>query len=253
LHGLTGTPYEVAPLARALAAAGFSVAAPLLAGHGETTATLAATRWQDWFASAETAFENLVQASGGGRVAVLGFSMGGLLALHMARVRPDAVSALVALSVPLRLRPWQIAAAKAWQHLPGFLRRGPLAVLRKRGGGSDVTDADARRENPGLPEIPMRGIAEIVELGALVRQDLPFIKQPTLVAHGELDHTVDLQASYELAGSLASDVVNRLWLPRSAHLVGVDVEQAQLAEAVVQFLTQHHHREVTTSPESRRA
>jgi carboxylesterase len=252
LHGLTGTPYEVAPLAHALAAAGFSVSAPLLAGHGQTTAVLAATRWQDWLASAEAAFEQLVQTSGGGRVAVLGFSMGGLLALRLARLRPDGISALVALSVPLRLRPWQIAAARAWRLLPGFLHRGPLAVMRKRGGGSDVTDAEVRRENPGLPEIPLRGIAEVVELGARIRRDLAFIKQPTLVAHGGLDHTVDLQASVELASGLASEVVNRLWLPRSAHLIGVDVEQARLAEAVVQFLIQHH-RGAIASPESRRA
>ena len=40
LHGFTGTPYEVAPLARALAAAGFAVSAPLLAGHGDSPAAL---------------------------------------------------------------------------------------------------------------------------------------------------------------------------------------------------------------------
>jgi len=249
LHGLTGTPYEVAPLARALGAAGYFVSAPLLAGHGETTAALVATRWQDWFASAEVAFDRLRAASGGGAVAVLGFSMGGLLALRMARLRPADVAAVMAFSVPLRLRPWQIAAAKAWRRLPGFLRRGPLAVLRKR-GGSDVTDADARRENPSLPEMPIGSVAEIVDLAAIVRRDLAFIKQPTLVAHGELDHTVDLQASYELAGSLASEEVRRLWLPRSAHLIGVDVERVKLAETVIQFLNEHHHRGATASPES---
>lgn len=252
LHGLTGTPYEVAPLARALASAGFAVSAPLLAGHGETTAVLAATRWQDWFASAEAAFDQLLRACGEGRVAVLGFSMGGLLALRMARLRPDSVSALVALSVPLRLRPWQIAAAKAWRRLPEFVRRGRLGAIRKR-GGCDAIDADVRRENPGLLELPIGSVAELVELGAIVRQDLAFIKQPTLVAHGERDHTVDLQASYELAGSLAAEVVNRLWLPRSAHLIGVDVEHARLAEVVVQFLNRHHQRGAAASPESVRA
>jgi carboxylesterase len=252
LHGLTGTPYEVAPLAHALVAAGFSVSAPLLAGHGDTTAALAATRWQDWFASAEAAFDRLREASGDGPVAVLGFSMGGLLALRLARLRPKSVSALVALSVPLRLRPWQIVAAKAWRRVPAFLRRGPLAVMRKR-GGSDVTDEKVRRENPGMPEIPLAGVAELVDLAELVRRDLTFIKQPTLVGHGELDHTIALQASYELAGSLAAEVVQRLWLPRSGHLVGVDVERAQLTAAVVRFLSQHTPREAAASPESRPA
>lgn len=248
LHGFTGTPYEVAPLAHALASAGFSVAAPLLAGHGETTAALAATRWQDWFGSAEAALDRLRAASGGGRTAVLGFSMGGLLALRLARLLPDRISALVAMSVPLRLRAWQIAVAKLWRRLPGVLRRSPFAALRKR-GGSDVIDETSRRENPGLPELPLSGIAELVALGEVVRGDLAFVRQPTLVVHGERDRTIALQASHELADKLAADVVERLWLPRSGHLVGVDVERSRLAQAVVQFLKNHAQREATVSPE----
>jgi carboxylesterase len=252
LHGFTGTPYEVAPLAHALSAAGFSVSAPFLAGHGSDAATLAATRWPDWFASAETAFHQLREASGAGPVAVLGFSMGGLLALRMARLRPDDVSALVVLSAPLRLSPWQTAATKAWRRLPSFFRRGRLALIPKR-GGSDVTDQDVRRENPGLRVMPIAGIAELVSLGDLVRRDLTFIKQPTLVVHGERDHTVAIQSSFELAGSLASDIVSRLWLPRSGHLVGVDVERVELARAVVEFLRQHTRHERVASTEDRSA
>jgi carboxylesterase len=242
LHGFTGTPYEVAPIAEALSAAGFSVSAPLLAGHGQTAAALAATRWQDWYSSAEAALDRLSEASGGGPVAVVGFSMGGLLGLRMARLRPETIVALVAASVPLRLRPWQVAAVKAWQLLPSILRRGRLANLRKR-GGSDVTDQEVRRHCPSLPEMPLAGLAELVNLAESVRRDLSSVRQPTLVVHGQRDQTVSLQASYELAGSLASPVVDRLWLPRSAHLVGVDVERALLAEAVARFLSQHTHRE----------
>jgi carboxylesterase len=248
LHGLTGTPYEIAPVVRALEAAGFSVSAPLLAGHGETAAALAATRWQDWLASAESAFEQLREASGRRPIAVLGFSMGGLLALRMARLLPDRVSALVAISVPLRLRFWQIAAVKAWRRLPASLRHGPFALIRKR-GGSDVTDEKARSENPSLPEFPLAALAELVELGEVVRRDLRFIRQPTLVVHGERDKTIAPQTSHELVGSLAGDLVERLWLPRSGHLVGVDVEHDKLAEAVVQFLTMHMHREAAGSPQ----
>ena len=56
-----------------------------------------------------------------------------------------------------------------------------------------------------------------------------------------------------LAFQRASQELERLWLPRSGHLVGVDVEHGKLAEAVVQFLRTHTHREATASPEIRRA
>jgi carboxylesterase len=236
LHGFTGTPYEVAPLARALAAAGFSVSAPMLAGHGQTTAALAATSWQDWLSSAEAAFDELRGLTGGRPVAVAGFSMGGLLALRLAaRSRPGLVSALVLMSVPLRLAPWQTAVLRGVARLPSFLRRHRLAALRKR-RGSDVTDAQVRDENPALTEMPLGGLADLVTLGELVRRDLSLIALPALVAHGERDHTVPQSASFELAGSLASPTVEKLWLARSGHLLATDVERGQLCEAVVRFL-----------------
>ena len=238
LHGFTGTPYEVAPLARALAGAGFAVSAPLLAGHGDTAATLAATRWQDWLASAEAAFDRLHTQVSGRPVAVAGFSMGGLLALRLACTRPGAVAALALLSVPLRLPDWQTAIIHAFAHLPGCLRRNRLASLPKR-GGSDVTDPQVRQENPALTEMPLAGIAELVALGESVRRELSAIQIPALVAHGERDRTVPQGASFELAGSLASATVERLWLPGSGHLIAVDVERAQLCETVVRFLSQH--------------
>ena len=238
LHGFTGTPYEVAPLARGLASAGFSVSAPLLFGHGESAQALAATRWQDWLASAEAAFDRLRAASGNGSVALVGFSMGGLLALRLARLRPHSVSALVVMSAPLRLRDSQIVLARAWTHLPAFLRRGPMATIRKR-GGRDVTDDNVRAEDPALTQMPLAGIVELIELAEVVRRDLTFIHLPTLVVHGERDRTVPQQTSFELAGSIASDVVERLWLPRSGHLVAVDVDRALLCQAVVRFLTLH--------------
>jgi len=210
----------------------------MLAGHGESPTLLATTRWQDWLASAEAAFDRLRTAAGERPVALAGFSMGGLLALRLARLRPQSVSALALMSVPLRLREWQIVVARAWAHLPAFLRRGRLATLRKR-GGSDVTDERVRRANPAFNEMPLAGIVELIELAAVVRRNLPFIHQPALVAHGERDRTVALQTSIELADSLASAVVERLWLPRSGHLVAVDVEQAQLCQAVARFFSQH--------------
>lgn len=236
LHGFSGTPYEVAPLAHALAAAGFAVSAPLLAGHGDTAAALAATRWHDWLASAEAAFDRLRSGANGGRVAVAGFSMGGLLALRLVCTRPGAVAALALMSVPLRLPAWQVAVMHGFGRLPGFLRKSRLASLRKR-GGSDVTDARVRAENPALGEMPLAGIAELVALGEVVRRDLSGIEVPALVAHGERDRTVPQRVSFELLGSLVSATVERLWLPRSGHLLGVDVERTQLCEAVVRFLS----------------
>src|SRR4051812_46399957 len=104
LHGLTGTPFEVRPLAEALGAAGYSVEVPLLSGHGATLRDLAGTQWSDWLASAERGMDDLQRRTGGRPICVVGFSMGGLLALRLARLFPDRIAAQTIIAAPLRMR-----------------------------------------------------------------------------------------------------------------------------------------------------
>jgi carboxylesterase len=241
LHGFTGTPFEVRPLAEALAGHGFTVMVPALAGHCGTVAELSRTRWPDWLASAEAAMDRLLaEIQPGGQVAVAGFSLGGLLALRLARLRPGQVAALAVLAAPLRLRPYQARAVRVLAGLPALLRRGPLGVVPKI-GGYDLIDQEMRLLNPALSGMPVVGLASLLELGALVRRDLPDIKTPTLVAHGEKDRTVPLQDSLELIGTLGAPVVEQLFLPRSGHLLAIDVERSTLVEAVSRFFSAHTH------------
>jgi len=59
LHGFTGSPQSMRGLARAFAAAGFAVELPRLPGHGTTVADMQTTRWADWSAAAEAAYDEL--------------------------------------------------------------------------------------------------------------------------------------------------------------------------------------------------
>src|SRR5918998_1676938 len=75
LHGFTGCPQSMRPLAEAFADEGYTVDLPLLPGHGTSPDDLAATRWSDWSGAAEAVYENL--AARCDRVVVAGLSMGG--------------------------------------------------------------------------------------------------------------------------------------------------------------------------------
>jgi carboxylesterase len=238
LHGFTGTPFEVRPIAEGLAAQGFTVAAPVLAGHGATVRELEATRFTDWLFSAEQALLALRREVGEVPVAIAGFSLGGLLALRLAHRHPDWVAALAVLAAPLRLRPLEVAAIRAWGRLPRFLRSGPLSVLPKA-RGFDLADDEMARRNPSLTGMPLAGVHSLIELSALVRQDLPTIQTPTLVMHGSLDRTVPLEDSLELAGTIGSTALERLWLPRSGHLLAIDVERRTVVDAVVRFFARY--------------
>ena len=56
LHGFTGNPQSMRPLAVALGKAGFTVDLPLLPGHGTAVEDMVPTRWEDWSGAAETAY-----------------------------------------------------------------------------------------------------------------------------------------------------------------------------------------------------
>jgi carboxylesterase len=235
LHGITGTPFEVRPLAEALGRAGCTVEAPTLAGHGGTLRSLAESSWPDWLRSAETAMDALQARVGGRPIAICGFSMGGLLALRLARLYPDRITSLVVMSAPLRLRKLQVMGIRAVGALPINFPAHPALAVPKL-WGSDVSDPALRYTNPGLRAFPIAALKALVSLMDTVRADLPAIKTPTLVVHGRHDHTVPMEDSLELTGCLGGDVIERLWLDRSFHIVCIDIEQATVIDAALRFL-----------------
>jgi carboxylesterase len=87
VHGFTGNPQSMRPLAEAFAAAGLTVSLPLLPGHGTRVDDMLPTRWQDWSSAVESAHDEL--AARCEAVCVAGLSMGGTLALHLATRRPE--------------------------------------------------------------------------------------------------------------------------------------------------------------------
>jgi carboxylesterase len=237
LHGFTGTPFEVQAIADALAARGYDVSTPLLSGHGLDPLALEATHWKDWLASARAAFDELASRTTG-RIAVVGFSMGGLLALELAKAAPDRVAALAILAAPLRLRRAQVGGIRLLGLIPPRLRRGRLRAIPKS-FGSDVAHPDLRGKILGLPAMPLRALQSLLALMATARIDLKRIITPTFIAHGRQDHTVPIADSFELAESLGTAVIERLWLENSFHLIGVDVDKDLLIEGITRFFDTH--------------
>lgn len=235
LHGITGTPFEVRPFAEAFGRAGFSVEAPMLAGHGETLRELARVTWGDWLASAQRKLDALLERTHGRSVAICGFSMGGLLALRLAQQFPERIAALVLMGTPLRLRRFQVDAIRAICRLPVDFGRWSAASIPKP-NGSDISIPEMRHGNPGLPAFPIAALRQLFDLMDVARAGLPNVRTPALVVHARHDHVVPMDDSLELTGSLGSAIIERLWLDRSFHVVGLDVESAEVVDAAAKFV-----------------
>ena len=130
IHGLSGTPFEMRYLGERLAAAGVRVCGVRLAGHAGASEELGAATRAQWYESVVEGFERLHRY--GDPVAVVGLSMGALLAARLAADQGEAVGGVVMLSpaffLPLWVRAPLKALTRAWPtrrpHLPARQRLG---------------------------------------------------------------------------------------------------------------------------------
>ncbi len=227
LHGLTGSTFELVPVARRLAAAGMRCLAPVMAGHGGTAQDLAGVPWAEWVGKAR---RDLARLDGARRTFVVGCSMGALVACALADDRPARVDGLALLAPALELRPAGRLAA--------LLGRTPClrAVVVPKRAGSDVGDPEMRARNPCLDAVPVAAVRELALLQAHVDRRLPAIAAPAIVIQGRRDHTVTVAGARRLARRIGGGPARLVLLERSRHLVGIDVERDRCADAVAEFL-----------------
>lgn len=225
LHGFTGSPYEMRYLGGALAEAGFTVAGPRLPGHGTSVEDLDATTWHAWVAAVDQALDAMARRCR--RVAVVGQSLGGLLALHAAARRPE-LAAVVSLAAPLWL------GGLAGSLAPRLI--GRVRLLPKL-GGSDVRDPAARAANPSYRQIPTRALGELLAFLPVADAALPQITAPVLVVHALHDHTAPVACAYRIAARARARRLRLL--PRSYHLIAIDVERDLVAAEVIDFVRHH--------------
>ncbi len=109
LHGFTGSPVSMRPLAEAMADAGFAVEMPRLPGHGTAVADLVETGWDDWLTEADRTLTALQARCQGGRVVVAGLSMGGALTAALAEGHPE-LAGIVLINAPVAAPP-ELAAS----------------------------------------------------------------------------------------------------------------------------------------------
>jgi carboxylesterase len=221
LHGFTGSPQSMRPLAEAFADAGFSVELPLLPGHGTSVEELVALRWPDWIGAAEAAYLDL--AARCDRTVVAGLSMGGTLACSLAAAHPEIAGAVV-------VNPLIAPPAESFRHiLTGALAAG---VVSAPAIGSDIA-------KPGGTELaydatPIEAALSLFDACAELVTRLGDIRCPLLIMQSRADHVVPPDSGEVLAAGAAGPV-ERVWLEQSYHVATLDFDQPEIEERAVAF------------------
>jgi carboxylesterase len=124
------------------------------------------------------------------------------------------------------------AVALAVRLCPPLAALGPI----RKAGGSDVADREMWRANPSYEVIPLRALGQVDALRRRVRRELGAVRTPLLVIHALHDHVAPPASADEIVRRVASPLVRQVALPRSFHIVAMDLERARVADEVIHFL-----------------
>ena len=222
LHGFTGTPTTVLPVAEALAGAGHTVSAPLLPGHGTRVEDMVPTRYAHWQAAAEAAYLDLAARSSS--VAIVGLSMGATLACGLA-VRHPEVAGIVCIN-PL-VRPVE---PELIELIDLMLAAGETV---SEGAAADLADPEAHEvAYHGSPLAAARSLYLALDH---LQGDLRRIACPVLIMTSAEDHVVPPDNSDHLATSVTGPV-ERVTLERSYHVATLDHDREEVANRTADFV-----------------
>jgi carboxylesterase len=224
-HGFTGSPQSLRPWAEYLAAEGYGVSLPRLPGHGTTWQEMARTRWEDWFAEVDRAFDELRARSD--ETFVMGLSMGGCLALRLAELRGGAVSGLVLVN-------------------PSVARDSPVLLLAPalkfvlpsvKGLASDIKKEQAHEV--GYDRTPVKAAATLPGLWKTTQRDLGKLTQPILVYRTEIDHVVGPKSLQVLRDALPASQLEVRTLSNSYHVATLDNDAETIFAGSLDFIRLH--------------
>ena len=241
LHGFTSSLATVDGLVPCLEERGLPYRLPTLRGHGATPAALHGVTWRDWYADADRALDELLGECE--RAVVVGLSMGGLVALHLAAERPERLAGVVAVAPAMRL------AGTPLDQLRVFLRafRGGMQMVDARNAYEDAALCAA---STNYTEAPARAILSLDRYGRVVRRLLPRITIPLLLIYTPRDRVVRPETARTIFDAVGTPPERKrlLAFDQCGHEMLLDRQREAVFAAIMQFIDELR----PTTPESRR-
>lgn len=230
LHGFGDTPQTLRYLGGRLHAAGFTVHAPLLPGHGRGLRDFATASADDYIGAARRELARLRERAHW--VGVVGLSMGGALAARLVAETGDV--RVLALLAPYLTPPRAVSLVGRTSALWSVV----TPYIAGRAGDASVHDPAARDSSYAYGVFPPSAVRALCATAAAGRRALPSITVPTLVVNSREDNRIPLAMAETATASLAGPT-ERQWVTGCGHVITVDYCRDAVAKLVLDFLARH--------------
>jgi carboxylesterase len=181
------------------------------------------TRWADWSADAEKAYQVLSKRAK--KIVVMGLSMGGALTLWMAAQHPEACG-IVCVNPATQPQPQEVI-----DMLQEMIDGG---MVTTDGIGSDIADPSAHET--AYSGTPLGAMKSFLSDGlAPLAPRYPSIKMPMLLYTSVQDHVVQPSDSDAVAATYGGPV-ERVMLERSYHVATQDYDKDIIFAGAVAFV-----------------
>jgi len=242
VHSLGGNPIELRFVAQGLARQGYTVYCPLLPGLGGGTDSMGLSSWQDWYAALEGAHDELKKHCD--VIIAGGISAGSMLALRLARERPEQVHGLMLFAptiwpngwaIPKHFIMFKLIYHKWVANLLHLRQRAPYGIKDER-IRNFVIDSFKTDDKP-IEDIFGRGggiVWEFKTLARDVKRRLGEIMQPAAIFHPREDDQSDLRNAMTLQRKLGG-LVEVTVLDDCYHMVTLDRQRSIVVDRAVDF------------------
>ncbi|MDX2287618.1 MAG: alpha/beta fold hydrolase [Hyphomicrobiaceae bacterium] len=242
VHSLGGTPLELKYVAQGLSRAGYTVHCPMLPGLTHGTDVLSLSRWQDWYAELERAFDEL--RSECDTILVGGLSAGAILALHLASRRQSEIAGVISFAptlwpngwaVPWTFNFFRLVYTRWFSRLFRFQLRAPYGIKDER--LRTFMEDSIKADNRTVGEVYSRSGVTVLEFTRLVRKvesELPGLKLPTLIIHPRHDDQSHIDNALRIQRQLAGPVETVI-LDDCFHVVTLDRQRDVVLDRTLEF------------------
>jgi esterase/lipase len=217
VHGLLASPAELSDYGRYLTERGFTVLGVRLKGHGTSPHDLRQRDWEDWYFSVERGLSILSAFCE--QIVLIGFSTGGALALLLAATQEPTITAVVAVSVPIKFRNPAFMLVPLLQAGNDLLAWGPSFAALK-----PFIENPSEHPNINYRHVPVRSLFELRRLIAKLQGSAARITRPVLLLQAEDDPVVLPESSVILLEQLGSADKQMHWISATRH--GILMENA---------------------------